>query len=475
MRKSLVTFILLLVLAGYALNHANCLVNGGKDAVVIDEIVLFGEKSAASGVEVNFTTHCDYHLFWDTRYVIGEDPVTDTSFTFSQRPRLPQQAEFFHIYLSNPFGDYGWEMSEGNRDLRSEKLYPPVQDVASRTNPGEEHTEILYIKDYYDYYPLTVNFFVPPTGFGVDVETHRIFDDFFKIPVYPGDSVAITVEKDKAGNIRSVGYRPVKGGAGYEKYSSDATYMLSSPETIVGFETGSVMIDTRCFFTLSPQTPSGELLDTSLIPGGYGIYSFPLSIDLGGNLVLKEADLQTVFSVDAERAKIAGLELNVDKTQILLVTIQDGMYVLTVIDVSTMKELQQIQIMPAAVAGSFWRMHVYDDFLVMQFGESSLALLEITETGEYFRKFIGDYGHTQELHHTFGGPLGMAYDGQRLAVGGVKDGLGYNCDFYVAVFDDSGLVFVGHYEHSQDDDGSGWGRCRMGDIDDTPLKLAWGG
>ncbi|NLM62086.1 MAG: hypothetical protein GX193_08435, partial [Clostridiales bacterium] len=68
MRKSIIIVIMLLVLSLSGVIIAHGMVDESKDAVVLDETVLYGDKSAAEGLSVNIRVHCNNRLFWDTTY-----------------------------------------------------------------------------------------------------------------------------------------------------------------------------------------------------------------------------------------------------------------------------------------------------------------------------------------------------------------------------------------------------------------------
>ncbi len=110
--------------------------------------------------------------------------------------------------------------------------------------------------------------FERPIEFSVNEAPRKLSAEFLKNSVHPCDKVDITIGKDAAGKVR-------------------------------------------------------------FIPGGYGIYCFPLYNDVSGYPVLTACDLQTVFSVDADRVWIASFKLNAEENRFLLVTPEDGIYMLT--------------------------------------------------------------------------------------------------------------------------------------------------
>ncbi|KPU45626.1 hypothetical protein OXPF_08590 [Oxobacter pfennigii] len=432
MRKSLIVTILLLVLAAGSLYYAHDLVDERKDKATIEETVLYGDKSVADGITADIRTHCDYRLFWDTRYTVGENPEISTDFTFSQTKIYTSRTISYHgIYFDSTFGDYGLSTT-GSIDMADQSAL--AKDVASRTEPGEERTERVYIKDYFDFYPIIVNFDTPFIGFAVNEETLAIFADYFRIPVHPEHRVEISIEKDSAGKIFSIGTSTIKDGS-------------------VDLKAEGVVTDDSCFFTLSFRTEDGKLLDTSHIPGGYGIYYFPLHNEDGNDGILTADELQMVFRIDSERAEVVSLQTNAQKNRLLLVTIENGAYMLTVIDAETMKQLQKLEILKAVEGSVFRNLYIYDDFIVPAVNDGRFALLAPDGSGNYEVRFTAQFNEYEELGYIFSNEVSMDYNGEELAVSAFQDGWNAsrkNNSFYLAIYDRTGLTYVGNYEHSLD-------------------------
>lgn len=467
MRKSLILTVLLLVFAAGSLGYAHSAVDQSKAAVVIDETVLHGDKAAAEGIMVDLSIHCDYRLFWNTRYTIGEPLQISTEFTFSPTQNRPEVTRTsFYFWLDNFFGG-GYGIS-GTVNVAAE--VKPIQDVASRTQPGEEHTEIVHLRDYYEFYPLRGELERRKESgntkasrvYRYDTEDAlRLINDYFKIPVDPRHKLEISIEKDAAGTVRHVRVLPVR----------------DSRARIV---TESAMTDKHCFFTISPYGVDGELLDTSHIPGGYGIYRMPLPREGAGGPTLDADELQTVFPLDAERARVVGLQTSADESKLLLVTIEEGSYMLTVIDAQSMEQLQQLEMLNVGKNISpdnteFRRLCVYDEFIVAIRSDGRFALLALDAQGNYEVRLTGDLSEQEELGYVFSYELQMDYDGEKLVMAAFQDGW-YQprnyCSFYLAVYDDGGLAYAGHYQHNLD---KSWMNnhtlnCRPA----VPLAVTWG-
>lgn len=457
MRKSLVLMLILLILAAGSLGYIHTTVDSSKDAVAIEESVLYGDKSVVEGIAIDLSAQCNNLLFWNTRYIIGEEPLIDTAFTFSQTQREPRSGRTeFRIDLHSIFS--GWGAAGSNYDLHAEDIPLPVQDVAARTKPGENRTEIVYAKDYYDFYPLRVDF-EWPSGFAINQDTLNLFANFFKIPVHLEHQLEINVEKSAVGNAYRINVSPV--------------------QDFLHTHVASVTTDSHTLFIFSCYTNDGQLLDTSYIPGGYGIYRFPRYTE-GGVHVLSVDDLQTVFPLDAQRQRAIALKTSTDSSRLLLVTEEEGVYMLTVIDAATMEELQRVKIMDAYTGPGPWHpglrnVYVYDDFIVPISVDNRFALLALNSEGDYEVQFEGSFDKVEEFKYVYIRELAMDYNGEKLAIAAF-DGYFHPkhfCSFYLSVYDRTGLAYAGYYKHSLDKSQISHYNLTCRPVEGNPLKISW--
>ncbi len=457
MRKSLTLLLVFFILSVGALIFAHGWVNKAQDVVIIDETVLYGDKTAAEGLRIDCNTHCDYHLFWNTAYTVGEKPVIETVFDFSQAQRRAAYVhDFIGLMVDGSFSGYDTSSSSG---IDMENQSAPVWDVARRTEPGEKHTEVVYFKDYYDYYPIGVGFDMPGGGFAGADEVQAVFNEYFKIPVWPEHKLIITVEKDAAGKARSISRSSVEDHDVY-------------------LDTRSVLTDTGCFFTLAIRTTTGLLLDTSRIPGGYGVYYIPFNETSDApNTFMNQ--LSTVYPVDETAAEIISLQTTVDKSRLLLVTKEDGAYMLTVIDAVTMEQLQKMKLFDVTEDMSFDTIYTYDDYIVPYASNGRFLVMTENDKGVYEIQISAELGEAKSLRYSpsLSAPV-MDFDGRRLVVSNFQTTVDYHysnvaCGFYLAVFDQSGLIYYGQYDHSLDKSpGMDYsGNCLPSD--QNPLTVAW--
>lgn len=450
MKKIYAVFTVLVLFCCTVFVSVASVVNSDKEKVEIKKNLLYGDKSAAEGLEITTLNHMGYKLYWETDYTIGENssPRTD----FSLYPGSYQQERTKHEYT-------GVEITNGIEHGFDEKLPASKQEgiakaykeLADSTGNGEAKDATVFLKDYYDYYPLSLWFDLPGTNWAGDTASSdslkgepydgryvlEKFREYFKIPVSESDKAYISVEKDKDGNVNST-------------YSDDTGCSVLRSVSAVAEKRN------RCFFTFSNlnYTDGGyktsEYFDTSLIPGEYGIYSFYYC---GGksaaNTGILADKIETVYPLD-KNTEVKHMSLNGDNTRLLLFTEEKQSLYLTVIDTDTMSKLQKIRLAGSPSAG----IYEYDDFLVAD-TENSIAVVSVAD-GVYSLDFNIEKSYFPDDNYRYLYDIdSMDYKNGKLAVIGNKfeENSGYKvCDFIVFVYDKSGLLFCGVYDNSLDFD-----------------------
>lgn len=469
MRKALTLTLLLLAtsIAGICLAHGA--VNGARDQVEFTENVLYGDKAVLEGLNVRCDTHYNYRLFWSTTYAAGAEPRCSTEYTFSSR-ELHQDPPRIHSGVVLSF-----EVPRMNSyaDQDQTGIAVALRDLSDSTPPGKENKKVVYLKDYYDYYPLDVSLDFPGTrlawlgSFSTDIEdpepgteTYVIlrFREFLKIPVIEDEQIEISVKKDADGD--------------------DISHRVATTDSdSFGIRSESVLTDNACYFAFNSHTSDGDIVDTSLIPGGYGIYCLPYfdgrteSRRISG---AKVDELSMVYPLDPA-AEFLDLGINPERTKLLLHTVEDRKYVLTVIDIATMTAVQRIEVFDWPEDANGWWVYEGEGFLTAVLSGYRLAVVAVNEEGRYDLRFTAEITIGEGPSHVWAGAA-MDYDGDLLAVGDflIAEKGRYNCDFYLAVYDESGLLYYGEYASSLSAD---YGRDRYYDrcapVDHAPIAVNW--
>ena len=476
MRKSIIIVIMLLVLSLSGVIIAHGMVDESKDAVVLDETVLYGDKSAAEGLSVNIRVHCNNRLFWDTTYTAGKEPGIHTDFHFSQaeqnrQPGVPDR----HGIWFNIQDNFGFSSGRGidpddfsHRSLTGgmEKIF---KDVANRTAAGSTHTETVYVSEYYDFYPVTVELILPVywkewVDGNLSIQQaitdrsasiNRKIASYFKIPVRDDHQVEVAITKNDDGLIADIRIRSVDDSG-------------------LDLRTASVVTENACYFTLGNRTWRGDIIDTSYMPGGYGIYCLPFTSE-GEHRFVSGDDLRMVYALD-EQIQVVNMAVDKDGNKLLLLTRESGVCWLTVLDAETAEELQKLQVIDCPEYVYIWNTFYHDDFLVVFTSQNRFSLIEVNPAGEYRHVFTSEiYEHgSGEYEIPLSYSAAMCWNGEKLAIAELQysGNLGEKgCGFYLFVYDMSGPLYVGKYDSSLDvNSGIGY-QYRCQPINSDPISV----
>jgi len=443
MRKSIFLTVFLLLFSSTSLWVAHGWVDQEKDTVTIEEKVLQGDKGYARGLVVNSNTISDNHLIWDTSYTIGKKPLTATAFYFSQ---VEKQDGFDYIEAavfdaSMPFSGMGMS-SSSEIDLEEDSfrlIREPLKAVASRTEPGQRHKEVIFLKDYFEYYPLEISFYNFPMSIETSNKVSKYFSERFKIPVRADHKVEIEIKKNRGGEIIEIKLSTVGENGVYP--------------TVTSVSTGE-----GCYFAMSLRSYDGKVLDPELPPECAGIHFIPFETVSGqinsmfsGEINPRVEKMKRVFAVDPEEAKIVMLKVEEDQSNFLLVTKENQKCFLTVIDRKTMTPLQKIELFNVPQEDMFSDLCLEKGFLVPMLFDGSFVVLSPKENGNYEEKIRGNFSEAKEMWQDYAGDLVMTYNGKSLAALMPKhmNGNG-SSSFYISVYESAGLVFSGKYENSLD-------------------------
>ena len=175
-------------------------------------------------------------------------------------------------------------------------------------------------------------------------------------------------------------------------------------------------------------TPEDELLvDTSHIPGGYGIYRIPCVESERGALADIDG-LSTAYPID-ERAQIVSLGKSYDNAKLFLHTIENRIWYLSIIDRESMALLQKIEIrrntpyFPPSLDGGVSVVNG-DNFLLINFRDPAQEIVVLDERGDGYavrQRIVNDgtpadnvrawdWWDCQLLNAAY------AWDGERLAI-----------------------------------------------------------
>lgn len=475
MRAAAVVFLTALLLAVAGTIAAAAGVYQAHDQVALTERTVYGDRAAADGLTVGLRANYDHHLFWDTTYAVEREPVMDTGYRFSaKRDHEDGQVRYLGVEMET----YPQTVSRiGHLELLPEEgLARAYRELAETVEPGEQKRAEVYLKDYMDYYPVGLSVDVPGTTIFLDGETLveeeslspgtelyalRKIQEHFKIPVQEDERVTISLTRNVSGELV---------GAGMSSGEGDHYYMGTLSEV-----TGDA-----CYFTFDTHTSDGAVVDTSHLPEGYGIYRLPyeevrVDEELGRVCGVDADGLEMVYPLEPEITPIH-LHTDPEENRLLFHAWEDGKYVLRVIDLATMETLQRLELWDREEDAG---VQVYDqgDFLMVTHG-NELAVLTPGEKG-YQVEFTCTF-QQQQVPAIYTELEALAFDGEKLAAAGMlwdeHSGMRTVGNFFLAVWDASGLRYYGEYESSLD---TGVDRdnysfyCHFNDY--APMTLRWHG
>ncbi len=523
MKKSFVLLITLVVLGIAVLCVGQQQILAEKDQVIITENILFGDKSVADGVTLNLHNHYESQIFWDTTYVIGENPRVDTVYTFHQYKQSMWLHRWYgNIYFNDDMYSFGWDEATVEPP---EGLEIAVQELKDTIGASETGTKTVLLKDYIDYYNFSVSFQTPYDHVSGEERFHyelsardlraelyhaeervgknysyseealehlrkeltwiESFQKFFRIPVLENDAYMISMKKDENGDVVGYGMSSANGGLG----SGDIDipdFMDRENYDSFQFNTYYFVGDGDVYLTFNTRSYNQAVVDTSQIPGGYGIYHFPY--DLEKEEIYPE-QLQMVYALDPN-LEVVDLTRDARGENLLLFTIEDTDLYMSVIDIETMTLVDKISISEYredvygmdyyVLEEDYVVILTYSDVIVFSIDENGTYTKEIEVSREPLDAFLSEeekYWFELLQYDTV-----YDWDGEALLFANNMYNInGYTgTNFYVGVMDANGLQYFATYDTSLQstislDENGYWddNYPHVRPVDENPIQVQW--
>lgn len=446
MKKYIAVVLLLSILSLGSLYLINITISKEIANVVMTENVIYGDKKLAEGITVVSNASYDDHLYWDTSYTVSHQPRISTEYSFyyfehRETPELKKRGLTLDVNLK-----YGFDLRKSVEESYGiQKAYRELYDTIPQRGKG---SKIIRLQDYYDYYPIRVNFDLPGVNWsGNDYETlysqnarevWNKFNEYFKIPI-PEDLPSFEISISKGENSISA------GGLSLEFY----------------FNAINAYSENKLFFAFRNKytVEDGEerYINTELIPGGYGIYSIDYKkMQESNNKSYSGTDYETGIDANSlttaypleQHQEVIYMTLIQDHNKLIYFTLENTSTFLNVIDLDTMTQSQRFPI------GEFEYHSIYekDNFIAIR-DKSKLAVIEKNEAEGCELAFTAlrntEYDNNVRLT---GYATTMAFDGERLViVERIADeyhNTNISCGFELTVYTASGLVFYAEYGSS---------------------------
>ena len=452
MKKIIAVVLMLALLSVASFCVIGTAVSEERGNVTLRETVLYGDKSYAEGVSVCTRAHYDDHLFWNTTYTIGEENTALTEYEFSYTEQYPYRDKIHRGITMDVYLIYGYSLSIPYEEcVGLQKAYRELYD---ETPEGGVGRKLIRLQDYYDYYPVRVSFDLPGVVWqgidydllGVRGEDERAvwdaFNDFFRIPI-PENLPAFEITITKGHNSVGTG----SSGLGTDYW----------------FNSCSAYTSDRVFFSISNRLKGNTdpYVDTSLIPGGYGVYSVAYEnaqtdahtkenatvLPSGYETGIKADTLAMVFPLE-QHVEVVRMSVADNESKLLLFTREDGITYLTVIDIASMTEIQKMRV----TEETHYTFFEYDNCIVLN-GWDDVSVIEKQADGLCRLAFtVPRMKEINDSNLQKGVATTMAFDGDRLVI---VDRTGDEiypslelCGFTVAVYNSTGLVFYAEYKSS---------------------------
>lgn len=403
----------LAVLVGFSAVLGTSLATGAtQEQLSHEETVLLGDPAAADGLSLSLRYTYRGYLEWFSQYRFGSLDTCQTDFRcYTVEPDFTETAVDYRGVVMSGISNYmgmdyledifRMEMMNGNTGSFT-GLLRAYKEVYDATAEGELTVTYLRIADHCEFYPLAGYLELPrggglwnyysTSGYLADgKEAAEAFNAYFKIPVLEDDWMLTVVDKRSGSVMEAVDVTEARKG-------EDWYYMDS-----VG-----VCHENTAYFTFDALTNKGNVVDTSLIPGGYGLYS--VEFDDNGNVDF--STLSTRLSMDpAYRPE----DMTVDEEfgNLHYFSTRDGGMYLTVVDLDTMEVLQNICIHKAE-EGSWQYYKQLDNCIVAVEEDERLAVWQKNAQGLYEYCFTADIPEGENGFDLYDAQF--AFDGERLAV-----------------------------------------------------------
>ncbi len=465
MKKSLVILMVLVLVSGCGIYFANAAIGNEIDNVEFIEKVAYGDKSVVEGLSVVRKASYDTNMFWDTTYTFGESPVADTTFEFYEygKETVGWQTVYAGLQFHATHTASTLLRTEYYKDgTNLEGIDRVLYELMENAPAGKITTKTVKLKDYLPYY--TFSLYVDIQDFDYDYGSYDMsagysdevvlkkkttledFNSFFKIPILEEERYVVGVNKDASGNIIGYGYSSLYGGVAFNDYDYDTGVITGDA---FEFDMSSVYSEDTIYFTFSPLTVEGKIVDTSLIPGGYGIYSCKYDRE---NKLIDASTLKLEYKL--EPTGYVSLKLDAQKENLLVFTEDSEQFYVTVLDIDTLEEKQTFMYGTAEWNNIARYYRIEEDYVIAQCNYFEGVLLSRNEDGTYTKEFTfpAIVYECSEENYFLASDNAFAWNGNTLVIAGdlmvERPYYMSGCGIFIGAFDETGVLFYGEYDSS---------------------------
>ena len=322
MKRRILIAALALVLAVGGIAALNIHTASKATSVEMQVISSTGDAGAAEGLLVDHRIMLGNNLLWYTDY----DPATGESDT-----------DFYVTYRNmQPYYRWQGEKTDNTRLMCSavdvyDMDHPVVKEMWEESEDGYVSRRVYPI-DYYDTYPVYLASWWDQDGLSTYYDEALAFDKL-RIPVGKYDFTELSLDFGT----------DVNGATKVDSIGTRDQYMLNR-FTAYCVNSGDRILVTAGF-------PADVQPQTDWAPEGFGLWDMPVhevrETVSGGYTVRylpSTAESRLVYPLDIETQRVALLEQSSDGKQILLVTVEEGRFVLHVLDSADYHLMQRLDI-----------------------------------------------------------------------------------------------------------------------------------
>ncbi|MBR3767783.1 MAG: hypothetical protein IKL10_06045 [Clostridia bacterium] len=399
-----------------------------------------GDRKYLEGVNIDTTIDAKGTLLWKTDFTPLGSTKTDLSFHKLSYP-IDQGRSYFGLSFNN------------NSDIMGvgsifEKAGLNINEIKnSLTENGETKTVTIKMKDYFDYYPMIIDLDLPGNNiswnYGVfdevgeyysDMPKERMngfikaIEDFLKIPVLDNDIREWKIEKSIGG------------------YSYGSTWINS-----FSFYSYNAVFSDKCYFTFNNRVEDYDngtsvTVDTSQIPGGYGIYVLPFD-----EKTVYYEQIKNVYPINGESTVIRMFP-NTEMGQIYLMLHENDKYIYKIIDEKTMTDICSIEIFDYTDF-DYVECANKDDYMIFCKNDYEIKVVSKNEKGEYTVAMECVIPEEHEAWAAYPYSAAHAFDGERLVLcyditHNYYEGIRNNCELDILVITNEGIVYYSRWDCS---------------------------
>ena len=129
------------------------------DNVTFQETVLYGDRSAADGLNIKLHTYQSSQLFWDTTCKFDNEVAVDTEYNFfpmNHHIDFPESSYGISFMCNSDYAPDSAAYSDTN--IHQPGISAAYQELFHSLKPGEEKEKTIFLKDYMDYYEFDISF-----------------------------------------------------------------------------------------------------------------------------------------------------------------------------------------------------------------------------------------------------------------------------------------------------------------------------